>query len=122
MARIILLWLLFVVCLIHHSLGFYLPGLAPVNYCKRGETSETCKDDVSAVQICALQMFENIILLWFLSEIKLYVNRLNTEKYVIPYEYHHFDFCPSDEAQSPVENLGQVVFGERIRPSPYQVW
>ncbi|XP_043510092.1 transmembrane 9 superfamily member 2 isoform X2 [Frieseomelitta varia] len=98
MARIILLWLLFVVCLIHHSLGFYLPGLAPVNYCKRGETSETCK-----------------------SEIKLYVNRLNTEKYVIPYEYHHFDFCPSDEAQSPVENLGQVVFGERIRPSPYQL-
>ncbi|KAK9304579.1 hypothetical protein QLX08_004021 [Tetragonisca angustula] len=98
MARIILLWLSFVVCLIHHSLGFYLPGLAPVNYCKRGETSETCK-----------------------SEIKLYVNRLNTEKYVIPYEYHHFDFCPSDEAQSPVENLGQVVFGERIRPSPYQL-
>lgn len=98
MARIILLWLLFVVYLIHHSLGFYLPGLAPVNYCKRGETSETCK-----------------------SEIKLYVNRLNTEKYVIPYEYHHFDFCPSNEDQSPVENLGQVVFGERIRPSPYQL-
>ncbi|XP_050479243.1 transmembrane 9 superfamily member 2 isoform X2 [Bombus huntii] len=98
MARIILLWLLFVVCLIHHSSTFYLPGLAPVNYCKAGETSETCK-----------------------SEIKLYVNRLNTEKYVIPYEYHHFDFCPSDETQSPVENLGQVVFGERIRPSPYKL-
>ncbi|XP_043579778.1 transmembrane 9 superfamily member 2 isoform X2 [Bombus pyrosoma] len=98
MARIILLWLLFVVCLIHHSSTFYLPGLAPVNYCKAEETSETCK-----------------------SEIKLYVNRLNTEKYVIPYEYHHFDFCPSDETQSPVENLGQVVFGERIRPSPYKL-
>lgn len=22
---------------------FYLPGLAPVNYCKEGETSQTCK-------------------------------------------------------------------------------
>lgn len=32
-----------------------------------------------------------------------------------------FDFCPSDESLSPVENLGQVVFGERIRPSPYKV-
>ncbi|XP_014485207.1 PREDICTED: transmembrane 9 superfamily member 2 isoform X1 [Dinoponera quadriceps] len=76
--------------------AFYLPGLAPVNYCKASETSSNCK-----------------------SEIKLYVNRLNTEKYVIPYEYSHFDFCTVEDGQSPVENLGQVVFGERIRPSPY---
>lgn len=86
------------ICTIHRASAFYLPGLAPVNYCRHGETSETCK-----------------------SEIKLYVNRLNTEKYVIPYEYHHFDFCRSDESQSPVENLGQVVFGERIRPSCYKL-
>lgn len=51
----------------------------------------------------------------------LYVNRLNTEESVIPFEYHHFDFCLSDETMSPVENLGQVVFGERIRPSPYKL-
>lgn len=57
----------------------------------------------------------------FQNEIPLYVNRLNTEESVIPFEYHHFDFCPTDETQSPVENLGQVVFGERIRPSPYKL-
>ena len=52
----------------------------------------------------------------------LYVNRLNTEESVIPYEYHHFDFCVAkDESNSPVENLGQVVFGERIRPSSYSI-
>lgn len=51
----------------------------------------------------------------------LYVNRLNTEESVIPYEYHHFDFCPKDESNSPVENLGQVVLGERIRPGPYDI-
>ncbi|XP_053982077.1 transmembrane 9 superfamily member 2 isoform X2 [Hylaeus anthracinus] len=98
MAKTILPWLLFTISTIHCAWAFYLPGLAPVNFCKAGETTETCK-----------------------SEIKLYVNRLNTEKYVIPYEYHHFDFCPTDESQSPVENLGQVVFGERIRPSPYKL-
>jgi transmembrane 9 superfamily member 2/4 len=50
------------------------------------------------------------------------VNRLNTEESVIPYEYHHFDFClAKDESNSPAENLGQVVFGERIRPSPYKI-
>lgn len=34
-----------------------------------------------------------------------------------------FDFCvPKGEWEdSPVENLGQVVFGERIRPSNYNV-
>lgn len=51
----------------------------------------------------------------------MYVNRLNTEESIIPFEYHHFDFCLTDESQSPVENLGQVVFGERIRPSPYKI-
>lgn len=77
---------------------FYLPGLAPVNFCKKDEF-EGCK-----------------------SEVKLYVNRLNTEESVIPYEYNHFDFCLSDDdSKSPVENLGQVVFGERIRPSPYKI-
>ncbi|KAJ8960829.1 hypothetical protein NQ318_020125 [Aromia moschata] len=69
----------------------------PVNYCK--EDDDTC-----------------------FSEIKLYVNRLNTEESVIPYEYNHFDFClPDDESKSPVENLGQVLFGERIRPSRYKL-
>lgn len=78
--------------------AFYLPGLAPVNYCKKGDGPESCKN-----------------------EVKLFVNRLNTEESVIPYEYHHFDFCEGDESKSPVENLGQVVFGERIRPSPYEL-
>lgn len=55
------------------------------------------------------------------AEVPLFVNRLNTEESVIPYEYHHFDFCQVDESDSPMENLGQVVFGERIRPGPYKI-
>ncbi|KAF4523248.1 hypothetical protein B566_EDAN006871 [Ephemera danica] len=88
------------VCVILQLGGaFYLPGLAPVNFCKEGEgISDSCKSDVA-----------------------LYVNRLNSEDSVLPYEYHHFDFCLSDETNSPVENLGQVVFGERIRTSPYKI-
>ncbi|CAG9835201.1 unnamed protein product [Diabrotica balteata] len=79
--------------------GFYLPGLAPVNYCKKEDESDTCK-----------------------SEVKLFVNRLNTDESIIPYEYNHFDFClPDNNEKSPVENLGQVVFGERIRPSKYNI-
>ncbi|XP_034245465.1 transmembrane 9 superfamily member 2 [Thrips palmi] len=84
--------------LLQATQAFYLPGLAPVNFC-RAESEGKCKSDVI-----------------------LYVNRLNTDESVIPFEYHHFDFCLSkDESDSPVENLGQVVFGERIRPSPYKI-
>lgn len=93
-----LAWVL-VFCLARSCESFYLPGLAPVTYCKTAEIqSGTCTSDV-----------------------KLFVNRLNSEESVIPYEYHHFDFCPAEESNSPAENLGQVVFGERIRPSAYDI-
>ena len=78
--------------------GFYLPGLAPVNFCKPGNTTDTCK-----------------------SEVNLFVNRLDSEQSALPYEYSYFDFCQSNSQEWPVENLGQIVFGERIRPSPYNI-
>ncbi|KAG4070885.1 hypothetical protein HA402_011111 [Bradysia odoriphaga] len=78
--------------------NFNLPGLGPVDYCTESEFSVPCK-----------------------SYVDLYVNRLNSEKTLIPYEYHHFDFCPIDESNSPVENLGEIVFGDRIRPGPYKI-
>jgi len=86
-------------CLAPLCQSFYLPGLAPVTYCKNQETEGG---------ICT-------------TDVKLFVNRLNSEESVIPYEYHHFDFCQADESNAPSENLGQVVFGERIRPSPYKI-
>ncbi|XP_040567137.1 transmembrane 9 superfamily member 2 [Lepeophtheirus salmonis] len=79
--------------------GFYLPGLAPVTYCENPDKLKRCQ-----------------------TEIPLFVNRLNSDESIIPYEYDHFDFCPTPEsAYTPAENLGQVVFGERIRPSPYKI-
>ena len=44
--------------------AFYLPGLAPVTYCNNAEIQGCTKD------------------------IKLFVNKLNSEETVIPYEYH----------------------------------
>ena len=79
--------------------AFYLPGLAPVSYCEEGAESEQCK-----------------------STIELLVNRLTSHESVIPFEYNSFDFCQEDTGErSPTENLGQVLFGERIRPSPYKI-
>ncbi|KAG9349565.1 hypothetical protein JZ751_028013 [Albula glossodonta] len=61
-------------------------------------------------------------LLFFLSksEIELFVNRLDSVESVLPYEYTAFDFCSIESEKRPSENLGQVLFGERIEPSPYK--
>ncbi|XP_031555526.1 transmembrane 9 superfamily member 2-like [Actinia tenebrosa] len=79
--------------------SFYLPGLAPVSYCEKGKEDQGCK-----------------------SKIDLFVNRLDSVDSVIPYEYSSFDFCQKDgKASSPSENLGQVVFGDRITLSSYNL-
>uniref|UniRef100_A0A1I8EFH8 Transmembrane 9 superfamily member n=1 Tax=Wuchereria bancrofti TaxID=6293 RepID=A0A1I8EFH8_WUCBA len=89
---------LFCVCT-YVCMGFYLPGLAPVNFCEKEVAKPSCP----------------------VRNITLYVNRLDSDQSVIPFEYHSFDFCIGSENESPVENLGQVLFGERIRPSPYEI-
>ncbi|NXF59214.1 TM9S2 protein, partial [Ciccaba nigrolineata] len=70
---------------------------APVSFCEEGEESEGCK-----------------------SLIELFVNRLDSVESVLPYEYDAFDFCQDMEEKRPSENLGQVLFGERIASSPYK--
>ncbi|GLD73092.1 transmembrane 9 superfamily member 2 isoform X1, partial [Lates japonicus] len=92
-----LLWLLGA-ALLARAAGFYLPGLAPVSFCEPG------KDQVPDCK----------------STIELFVNRLDSVESVLPYEYTAFDFCSEKTMKRPSENLGQVLFGERIEPSPYK--
>uniref|UniRef100_A0A8C5GIG8 Transmembrane 9 superfamily member n=1 Tax=Gouania willdenowi TaxID=441366 RepID=A0A8C5GIG8_GOUWI len=77
--------------------AFYLPGLAPVSFCEPDKSGEDCQ-----------------------SEIQLFVNRLDSVESVLPYEYEVFDFCKDVKESRPSENLGQVLFGERIESSPYK--
>ncbi|XP_026081414.1 transmembrane 9 superfamily member 2-like isoform X1 [Carassius auratus] len=82
--------------LVRSSFGFYLPGLAPVSFCEKEDAKECQKD------------------------IQLFVNRLDSVESVLPYEYDAFDFCKDTDERRPSENLGQVLFGERIETSPYK--
>ncbi|XP_059918987.1 transmembrane 9 superfamily protein member 5 isoform X1 [Gadus macrocephalus] len=77
--------------------AFYLPGLAPVSFCKEVKEEGECQ-----------------------TQIQLFVNRLDSVESVLPYEYDVFDFCQDDKESRPSENLGQVLFGERIESSPYK--
>ncbi|XP_068596995.1 transmembrane 9 superfamily member 2 [Brachionichthys hirsutus] len=92
-----LLWLL-CAALLARAAGFYLPGLAPVSFCEPGNSEvPNCK-----------------------SSIDVFVNRLDSVESILPYEYNAFDFCSDTTAKRPSENLGQVLFGERIESSPYK--
>nr|XP_020451083.1 transmembrane 9 superfamily member 2-like isoform X2 [Monopterus albus] len=83
--------------LVYTCSAFYLPGLAPVSFCGDGTDSEDCQ-----------------------TTIQLFVNRLDSVESVLPYEYEMFDFCKDAKEMRPSENLGQVLFGERIESSPYK--
>uniref|UniRef100_A0A8B9H5B1 Transmembrane 9 superfamily member n=1 Tax=Astyanax mexicanus TaxID=7994 RepID=A0A8B9H5B1_ASTMX len=46
-------------------------------------------------------------------------NKLISET-LLYFFYSRFDFCKDNEEKRPSENLGQVLFGERIETSPYK--
>jgi transmembrane 9 superfamily protein 2/4 len=86
--------------------AFYLPGLAATNFCEKEVEEKSAKGTP-----CRSRVF-------------VHVNKLDSTETIVPYEYNSFDFCEVNEDSTdrdPVENLGQVVFGERIRASAYNV-
>ncbi|KYO32780.1 hypothetical protein Y1Q_0009372 [Alligator mississippiensis] len=86
-----------------YCLAYHMPRnitrsrLVPTRFCEPGKEGDGCK-----------------------SLIELFVNRLDSVESVLPYEYDAFDFCQDKEEKRPSENLGQVLFGERIASSPYK--
>ena len=85
--------------------AYYFLALGPTNFCTREvavkHTEGTCT-----------------------SLVFVHVNKLDSAQNLVPYEYGSFDFCEVSEEspdEDPLENLGQVVLGERLRASPYNV-
>ncbi|KAF4075226.1 hypothetical protein AMELA_G00232230 [Ameiurus melas] len=86
---------------VQDAAAFYLPGLAPVSFCEKAQEGKDVQRECQ-------------------DKIELFVNRLDSVESVLPYEYRAFDFCTVEAEKRPSENLGQVLFGERIEPSPYK--
>ncbi|KAK6019353.1 endomembrane protein 70 [Ostertagia ostertagi] len=72
--------------------GFYVPGVAPVEF-KSGDPIE-----VKAI-------------------------KLSSTKTIVPYEYYYLPFCrPDGDLLYKSENLGEVMRGDRIVNTPYQLF
>eukprot|EP00172_Hildenbrandia_rubra_P003789 Plantae.Rhodophyta-Hildenbrandia_rubra.ctg6534.p1 GENE.Plantae.Rhodophyta-Hildenbrandia_rubra.ctg6534~~Plantae.Rhodophyta-Hildenbrandia_rubra.ctg6534.p1 ORF type:complete len:648 (-),score=80.01 Plantae.Rhodophyta-Hildenbrandia_rubra.ctg6534:3726-5669(-) len=85
--------LLLLLHLLTPTTPFYLPGIAPINY-----------DKGTPLQIMA--------------------NKLTSPKNQLPYDYYSLDMCGSDNPlnkKSKPVNLGQVLMGERMKPTEYKL-
>ena len=49
------------------------------------------------------------------------VNKLTSIKTQLPYEYYSLDYCKPQKIENVAENLGEVLRGDRIENSPYEV-
>ena len=76
--------------LVHSVSGFYLPGVAPIEY------HEGAKVDLK-------------------------VNKLTSTKTQLPYSWYSLQFCKPEEVINQAENLGEVMRGDRIENSPYDI-
>lgn len=54
-------------------------------------------------------------------KLNLKVNKLSSTKTQLPYEYYSIPYCRPDPIVPSAENLGEVLRGDRIENSPYEV-
>ena len=53
--------------------------------------------------------------------VNIKVNKLSSVKTQLPYEYYHLPFCKPEKIINSAENLGEVLRGDRIENSMYQI-
>jgi transmembrane 9 superfamily protein 2/4 len=54
-------------------------------------------------------------------KVELKVNKLTSTKTQLPYEYYSLPFCQPDNVENVAENLGEVLRGDRIMNSHYEL-
>lgn len=65
----------------------------------------------------------NVISCWSIQGdlLKVKVNKLTSIKTQLPYSYYTLPFCRPKTIVDSAENLGEVLRGDRIENSPYEV-
>lgn len=51
----------------------------------------------------------------------MFVNKIWSSKTQLPYSYYSLPFCRPDDVETQRENIGQVLVGDRIQSSSYEV-
>lgn len=56
------------------------------------------------------------------SPVELKVNKLSSVKTQLPYRYYHLPYCKPPSVHVAAENLGEILLGDMIENSPYQLF
>ena len=54
-------------------------------------------------------------------DLQVKVNKLSSIKTQLPYDYYFLDYCKPEAIKNSAENLGEVLRGDRIENSVYNV-
>ena len=54
--------------------------------------------------------------------VELKVNKLTSSKTQLPYEYYTLPYCKPDTVKKKVENIGEILTGDIIETSPYEIY
>ena len=54
-------------------------------------------------------------------KVDLKVNKLTSSKTQLPYDYYALPFCKPDKIEYAAENLGEILTGNSIENSPYEI-
>ncbi|XP_070555515.1 transmembrane 9 superfamily member 2-like [Ptychodera flava] len=86
------------------TVAWYVPGSPVSEYCSPPTTKALHEKDNDCK-----------------SKIPVSVNRLDSSRKYVPYDYTRFDFCDLPADSYVKENLGQVLEGDRLYKSPYDI-
>lgn len=53
--------------------------------------------------------------------VDLKVNKLTSSKTQLPYDYYALPFCKPEKIEYAAENLGEILTGNSIENSPYEI-
>jgi len=88
-------------------------------------STANCRDDsVGQAYIYYVKYCENHILLFKYMQgdpLPVKVNKLSSTKTQLPYDYYFLSYCKPQKIVNSAENLGEVLRGDRIENSVYNV-
>lgn len=114
-------WALVLSCLLVGSQAFYLPGVAPQDFAKVCKFFTSCQfaDQLHSTPASDGGTFKNFPLQK--DPLDLKTNKLSSVKTQLPFEYYSLPYCRPSTIVHSAENLGEVLRGDRIENSLYQV-
>lgn len=122
---------LFLALLVNNAESFYLPGVAPMDFRKASRMGQDLHwesrhrrmhfDSSNYLQIRGFIFITAVLFHPQKDLIGLKVNKLSSVKNVLPYEYYSLPYCRPEKIEQSAENLGEVLRGDRIENSLYQI-